>query len=278
MRFTVEQQNRLKELGALPAQYEAEFTVTPDRDAAFQRLDARLAQEQLGALRHFCEHDRQPPLLRLEENLAAALRRVGFIQVCTPVILSRSRLEKMGITHGHLMEEQIFWLDARRCLRPMLAPHLYEYMRELGRLLPRPLRLFEIGPCFRKETQGMRHANEFTMLNLVEMGLPDHMDSQARLYELGALILDVAGVADWRMEQETSAVYGETADFVSSDGMELASSAIGPLPMDDAFGITENWAGIGFGLERLLMTARGEHNLARNGRSLSYLNGIRMRV
>ncbi|MFQ8737016.1 MAG: hypothetical protein ACLSAH_14255 [Bilophila wadsworthia] len=30
----------------------------------------------------------------------------------------------------------MFWIDSKRCLRPMLAPHLYEYMREVGRLRP----------------------------------------------------------------------------------------------------------------------------------------------
>ena len=143
----------------------------------------------------------------------------------------------------------------------MLAPHLYEYMREVGRLRPRPVRLFEVGPCFRRETQGQRHANEFTMLNLVEMGLPEGTDLNARLCELGAMVLDAAGIEGWRMTGEDSAVYGETSDFVDKNGMELASSALGPHPLDAAWGIMENWVGIGFGLERLTMAAtRGKHD------------------
>mgnify|MGYP001103179085 CR=1 FL=1 len=81
-----------------------------------------------------------------------------------------------------------------------------------------PGRLFEVGPCFRRETQGQRHANEFTMLNLVEMGLPEGTDLNARLRELGAMVLDAAGIEGWRMTDEDSAVYGETSDFVDKNG------------------------------------------------------------
>ena len=106
----------------------------------------------------------------------------------------------MGVFDGSIMEKQVFWIDSKRCLRPMLAPHLYEYMREVGRLRPRPVRLFE------------------------------------------------------------------------------ASSALGPHPLDAAWGIMENWVGIGFGLERLTMAATGESTMAKTGRSLSYLHGIRLRI
>ena len=36
--------------------------------------------------------------------------------------------------------------------------------------------------------------------------------------------------------------------------------------------------GIGFGLERLTMAATGESTMAKTGRSLSYLHGIRLRI
>ncbi len=44
------------------------------------------------------------------------------------------------------------------------------------------------------------------------------------------------------------------------------------------WGIMENWVGIGFGLERLTMAATGESTMAKTGRSLSYLHGIRLRI
>ena len=241
-----------------------------------RELMARLTAAKAAARRLAILSDeaRRDVLLRL----AAALRAEGFLQMHTPLIISRKRLEKMGVFSGSIMEKQVFWLDDRRCLRPMLAPNLYECMRELGRLRPRPLRLFEIGPCFRRETQGQRHANEFTMLNLVEMGVPEGEDLRERLLRWGRLVLDTAGITGWRMVGEESSVYGETDDFVDANGMELASSAVGPHPLDAPWGIMENWVGIGFGLERLSMAATGESNMARTGRSLAYINGIRLHL
>ena len=277
MIFSEEQQRRLGELGAASEDLQAGFADSAERNRAFQRLESRLVTEQHERLDALCEGPRRPFILELEERLSAVLRTAGFLQVHTPIILSRARLEKMGVFDGSIMEKQVFWIDSKRCLRPMLAPHLYEYMREVGRLRPRPVRLFEVGPCFRRETQGQRHANEFTMLNLVEMGLPEGTDLNARLRELGAMVLDAAGIEGWRMTDEDSAVYGETSDFVDKNGMELASSALGPHPLDAAWGIMENWVGIGFGLE-LTMAATGESTMAKTGRSLSYLHGIRLRI
>lgn len=171
MIFSEEQQRRLGELGATSEDLQAGFADSAERNRAFQRLESRLVTEQHERLDALCEGPRRPFILELEERLSAVLRTAGFLQVHTPIILSRARLEKMGVFDGSIMEKQVFWIDSKRCLRPMLAPHLYEYMREVGRLRPRPVRLFEVGPCFRRETQGQRHANEFTMLNLVEMGL-----------------------------------------------------------------------------------------------------------
>ena len=278
MTFSDEQKRRLRELGAGEALLETFFSEHAERNRLYQQLESRLVDEQLQRLESTCEGARRPLLLELEERLAATLRATGFLQMHTPIILSRTRLERMGVFDTAIMEEQVFWLDAKRCLRPMLAPHLYECMRELGRLRPRPLRLFEIGPCFRRETQGQRHASEFTMLNLVEMGLPDGTDLGARLKELGALVLATAGIEGWSLTSEVSTVYGETYDFVDRNGVELASSALGPHPLDAAWGIRENWVGIGFGLERLAMAASGEGNITKVGRSLSYFNGIRLRV
>ncbi len=278
MRFSVEQQQRLNSLGADSSLLAAAYPDAVARNAAFQKHEARLVQGQHAALMALSEGERRPLALCLEQAVAATLRQQGFLQVHTPIIMSRSRLEKMGITADSLMGHQVFWLDSNRCLRPMLAPHLYEYMVEMGRLLPRPLRLFEVGPCFRRETQGARHANEFTMLNLVEMGLPEGTDMEQRLLEVGALVLEAAGVKEWSLCTEESTVYGTTADFVDATSMELGSSAIGPLPMDAAWGVTENWIGVGFGIERLCMATTGEAALAKFGRSLTSINGIRFRL
>ncbi len=277
-RFTEEQVRRLNELGADTALAEQEFPDNQSRNVFFQKKEQELVAVQHQRLDELCENERRPFILSLEEKIAAALRAEGFLQVHTPIIMAKKRLEKMGVFKGSIMEKQVFWIDERRCLRPMLAPNLYEYMIELGRLRPRPIRFFEVGPCFRRETQGQKHANEFTMLNLVEMGIPKEQNLRDQLIKWGKTVLDTAGIKGWKLASEDSAVYGETDDFVDENGMELGSSAIGPHPLDAEWGVTDNWVGIGFGLERLTMSATNENNLAKAGRSLSYINGIRLHL
>jgi phenylalanyl-tRNA synthetase alpha chain len=116
------------------------------------------------------------------------------------------------------------------------------------------------------------------MLNLVEMGLP--MESrEKRLEELAGLIAGAADIGEYRLQSCSSAVYGETIDVVAGeDDVELGSGAMGPHPLDHAWRIREPWVGIGFGLERLLMVGEGSQNLKRMGRSLSYLDGIRLNI
>ena len=53
---------------------------------------------------------------------------------------------------------------------------------------------------------------------------------------------------------------------------------MGPHPLDRPWKINETWIGIGFGLERLLMAAENTRNLAKFGRSLAYLDGIRLNL
>jgi phenylalanyl-tRNA synthetase alpha chain len=48
--------------------------------------------------------------------------------------------------------------------------------------------------------------------------------------------------------------------------------------MDDAWGIVEPWVGLGFGVERLIMAREGYPNIERAGRSLSYVDGVRLNL
>ena len=271
------QMKRLKALDAPGPQLSRRFDDEESRDRAFQSLEARLTTECREKLEELRLGTGQPALCRLEADLAAALVKDGFVRVTTPTILARGLLAKMGVDATHGLFEQIFWLDRDRCLRPMLAPNLYYVMRDLLRLWEKPVGIFEIGSCFRKESHGARHANEFTMLNLCEFGLPEE-DRIPRIRELANRVVQVAGVSDFRLEEETSTVYGETLDVVSGDGLELGSGAMGPHPLDRAWRITDPWVGIGFGLERLLMAARGSESIGKMGRSLSYLDGIPLRL
>lgn len=87
-----------------------------------------------------------------------------------------------------------------------------------------------------------------------------------------------AKISDFHFETESSAVYGTTVDVVDKTGLELGSGAMGPHPLDRAWKVTDTWVGIGFGLERLLMAAKGGNSLGRYGRSLSYLDGVRLNI
>jgi len=53
---------------------------------------------------------------------------------------------------------------------------------------------------------------------------------------------------------------------------------MGPHPLDEQWGIIDPWVGIGFGLERLLMIKEGSQNVQSMGRSLTYLNGVRLNI
>ena len=194
--WTEIQQTRLKELAADEADLHLQFDGAPARDKAFQQLEKKLVKVQRQKLQQLRDVHRRPRLCRLESRLTDILIQNDFVQVTTPTILSKGLLSKMSIDDTHPLTSQIFWLNKDKCLRPMLAPHLYFVLQDLLRIWEKPVRIFEIGSCFRKESQGARHSNEFTMLNLVEMGLAEE-SRQKRLEELAALVTKAAGVDDY---------------------------------------------------------------------------------
>ena len=217
-----------------------------------------------------------PALRRLEESLRAALTGAGLVEVVTPTIVGGDALRKMGVEPGSEMGQQVFRLDGDRCLRPMLAPNLYTLLRRLARIWKQPFAIYEIGSCFRRDTKGSRHLNEFTMLNLVELGTPLERRDE-RLRELAVVVLEAAGVTGYELTRKHSEVYGDELDVVVA-GLEVCSTALGPHPLDDAWAITDPWVGLGFGLERLLVARDGLAGIERVGRSLRYLDGVRLQL
>jgi len=211
----------------------------------------------------------------LEETLIKTLVENEFVQVLTPILIAKKSIEKMSIGPGHELHKQVFWVDEKKCLRPMLAPNLYVLLGELVRIWDKPVRIFEVGPCFRKDTRGRHHINEFTMLNLVELGLPE-IRKKERLEELARIIMEACGITRYEFASHRSEVYGETVDVLS--GFEVASAAMGPHPLDSHWGIVDPWVGIGFGLERLLMVREEFQNIQRAGRALVYLDGERLNI
>jgi phenylalanyl-tRNA synthetase alpha chain len=276
--WTETQLRRLNELDASGSELDKTFENESSREQAYQQLEKKRVTQQQRRLKEFRETHMRPALCRLESKLVDVLVNQGFAQVTTPIMMSRGLLKKMSIDAQHPLSSQIYWLDKNKCLRPMLAPHLYFVLVDLLRLWDKPVRIFEVGPCFRKESHGSQHSSEFTMLNLVEMGLPAE-SREDRIREMGALITEAAGVRDYRFETVTSEIYGDTIDIeAGKHNIEIGSTAMGPHPLDRPWKINETWVGIGFGLERLLMTAENTRNLAKFGRSLAYLDGIRLNL
>jgi pyrrolysyl-tRNA synthetase-like protein len=276
IRLTATQSQRLRELGADPLVLDEAFADTVSRDAAFKRVETELVREGRERLRGLRQGRRAPQLVELERELSDALTGAGFVRVVTPLIIASDSLRKMGIEHGHPLRAQVFWLEDGRCLRPMLAPNLYTLLRRLDRHWTKPFGIFEIGSCFRRDTKGASHLNEFTMLNLVELGRPA-TEGRGRLDELAGLVMGAAGVNDYELAVTDSEVYGAMIDVLVA-GAEVCSAGLGPHPLDGNWGIVDPWVGLGFGLERLIMAREGYPNIERAGRSLSYMDGVRLNL
>ncbi|WP_299982496.1 pyrrolysine--tRNA(Pyl) ligase large subunit [Desulfobacula sp.] len=276
--WTGTQVRRLKELGVDLQNIPAEFSTLAERNKIFQQIEKKQVKADRAKLSDFLIQGKKSHIEKLKETLCRILHQQGFIRVFTPTIITKAALEKMTIDDDHPLFQQVYWLNEKQCLRPMLAPSLYSLMVDFSRLNHRPIRFFEMGSCFRKESDGARHNSEFTMLNFVEMGLPEE-NRHARLKELAGIIAKTAGLDDFRFESEDSKVYGTTLDVVAgSESIEVASGAMGPHPLDAAWGITDTWVGMGFGIERLLMTSEGDTSIGKWGKSLSYLNGVRLSI
>ncbi len=276
--WTITQERRLKELGINLQDIPGSFSSAAERNKLFQQLEKAQVKSEMKQLSSFLSEGGRVPLEALSEKITTALCHHGFTRVTTPTILSKTSLEKMTIDDAHPLSKQVYWISETQCLRPMLAPNLYNLMASFSRTRNRPIRFFEIGSCFRKESDGAKHNSEFTMLNLVEMGLPED-EKHDRLKELASLVATTAGLTDYRFETEDSKVYGTTIDVVSGpENIEVASAAMGPHPLDIPWGISDTWVGLGFGLERLLMTAAGDCSIGKWGKNLSYVNGIRLNL
>lgn len=270
--FTEAQANRLTELGVRRQEIQVEFQSVKEREQEFKKREKELVKINRDKLLKLTKEDRQPKLQALQKKLSETLIREGFLQVTTPTIISRKALEKMSIDSSNPLSEQVFWLDKKQCLRPMLAPNLYEVSYKMFPYSEMPLKIFEIGSCFRKESEGKKHLKEFTMLNLVEWGT-DEDERIARLKELAQIVLESAGIEDFMFEEEDSTVYGLGLDVVGADGLELASTSMGPHPLDVNWKINTTWVGLGFGLERLLMNRENEEGIHRFSRSTTFLDG-----
>ncbi len=271
-KFTVTQRERLAELDAAPDILDMEFDTTEARNAEFRKIETSMAKAARERLKDLVEDRKITFTEEVSRKLQDWLIRDGYTKVSTPTIITRQMLEKMTIDEFHHLSEQVFWLDRKRCLRPMLAPNLYVMMRELKRITNEPVKIFEIGSCFRKESQGAKHMNEFTMLNCVELGVIEDGKQVEALKEMAHSAMAALGIEDYELVVEESTVYGSTVD-IEIDGIEVASGSYGPHFLDKQWGVFDTWVGIGFGVERLAMAMNKSKTIKRYGRSISFIDG-----
>ncbi|AGI48081.1 Seryl-tRNA synthetase [Thermoplasmatales archaeon BRNA1] len=272
MKYTDAQIQKLREYGN--GDYSgAEFDDASARDKAFSRdMSAATKDNEAKIQAMFSKPDR-PALTRLMADIAAALTAEGFIEVRTPIMITKDALTRMTITPGRPLYKQVFWIDDNRALRPMLAPSLYSVMRSLRDHTDGPVKIFEMGPCFRRESHSGMHLEEFTMLNLVDMG--PNEDAIETLKKYIDVVMKVVGLENYDLVQEESDVYKETID-VEINGQEVCSAAVGPHYLDAAHDVHEPWSGAGFGLERLLALREKYSTVRKAGASVSYLNGAKI--
>lgn len=271
-KFTITQQQRLTELNIPEEELNLSFESKGERDQAFKILEKDGVGQHRRHLEELLGSRHRTLAMELEKQMEQWLMTEGFTRVATPAIITRPMLERMTITRDHPLTSQVFWLDDKRCLRPMLAPNLYEVMRDLHRITKGPVRIFEAGSCFRKESQGAQHMNEFTMLNLVELDGVKEGQQLDRLRQLANGAMAALGIKEYQLVEEESEVYGTTMD-IEIDGLEIASGAFGPHFLDEKWGIFQPWVGIGFGIERIAMIKGGYRTIKRVGKSISFLDG-----
>ncbi|MBR6224550.1 MAG: pyrrolysine--tRNA(Pyl) ligase large subunit [Firmicutes bacterium] len=274
-KYTVTQSERLNELNAPIEEQEREFETKEERNEHFRKLEKELTRYARNDIFDLLESRHMTKYRITGNKMADWLMEEGFTEVITPTIISRDSLKKMGIDSGSQFLDQVFWVDGKHCLRPMLAPNLYVEMRELLRITKKPVKIFEMGSCFRKESQGAQHLNEFTMLNLVELAAVKDGEQLAELERLALNAMEALGLKEGEYEfvQEASEVYGKVSFDILINGMEVASGSYGPHFLDANWGVFDTWVGIGFGIERLTMALDKGRTIKRYGRTLSFIDG-----
>ena len=267
--FTLSQKKRLKELGA-DNYINSAFRSEKDRNSTFDDLDTAWQRKNKEAMQNLLLNEKRPLIRRIESKIIESLNSNKFVEITTPYIISRVFIEQMGINETNHLWKQIYWLEDGRCLRPMLAPNLYYIMRCLRKFM-KPVRIFEVGPCFRKESKGWEHIEGFTMLNVVE--LAPEKEPLERVKEIIDIVLEAVELPNFQLKDVKAEVYGRTVDVII-DEIEVASAVAGPHQLDKNWGIFEAWAGVGFGIERIAMVKKGSKRIKSVARSLSNLDGI----
>lgn len=275
--FSQTQRERLKELGLKESQINECFENLEAANNKYRKLEKEYSKKNRTVLKEFLNVEHETLVEKISSNLKSWLIKEGYSKVSTPTIINSRMLDKMTVTSDKPLRNQVFWVENNKCLRPMLAPNLYVVMRELRRITNDPVKIFEIGSCFRKESQGSKHMNEFTMLNFVNLGGVEEGMQMDELERMAKGSMEALGIENYELQKESSTVYEETLDIVVGD-VELASGSFGPHKLDANWGIFDTWVGIGFGIERIAYIKGGYETIARVGRSTNFLDGSTLSV
>ena len=187
-----------------------EDKISLNKATPFRELESELLARRKEDLQRIYADERENYLGKLERDITKFFVDRGFLEIKSPILIPAEYVERMGIDSDTELSKQVFRVDKNFCLRPMLAPNLYNYLRKLDRVLPDPIKIFEIGPCYRKESDGKEHLEEFTMLNFCQMG------SGCTRENLEALIrefLDYLKI-DFEIVGDSCMVYGDTLDVM----------------------------------------------------------------
>ncbi len=105
-------------------------------------------------------HDKGWTLYRLLENfIRDKIRREGYIEVKTPVLVDRVLWEKSG--HWEKFRENMFTIEADEktlAVKPMNCPcHVQIFNKKTVSYRDLPIRMAEFGSCYRNESDGSLH-------------------------------------------------------------------------------------------------------------------------
>ena len=90
--FTETQTQRLKELNATELELNQRFEGVSAREKAYQTIEKQLVKKNRQQLKSYRELQFSPGLCRLENRLGEVLIQKGFVQVTTPIIMSKGLL------------------------------------------------------------------------------------------------------------------------------------------------------------------------------------------
>ena len=100
----------------------------------FRELESELLSRRKDDLKRIYAEERENYLGKLERDITKFFVDRGFLEIKSPILIPAEYIERMGIDSDTELSKQIFRVDKNFCLRPMLAPNLYNYLRKLDRV------------------------------------------------------------------------------------------------------------------------------------------------